>query len=298
MLDNDADADGLSHAMSMQLDTSSHKTVWREMNGHRVELNPRVWRETESPTEINRILNDPSVFELISIPDQKPFDVTPILADPRFVFLRTEGGVVAFTPDDEPGSGIYEVHTNFLEDYRGEHAIQASLEAYRWMFTHTNCMMLQTRVPAFNKAAEVFCRAVGAWKWFERHEVWPTKHGNVDLTFFAMTIHDWMRKNPLPLIQSGMDFHARLEEEYARYNFVHEPHPQEYSHDLAVGACAEMIYGGEPEKGIILYNRWARVAGYGQINLISRKPLVIDIGEAKLHVTGDSFKVIECRPMA
>jgi hypothetical protein len=255
-----------------------------------------VWRELESATEINRILNDPGVFPDISIPDQKPFDVTPLIADPRFVFLRAEGGVVIFSPDDEPGSAMYEVHTNFLEEYRGEYAMKASLEAYRWMFTHTNCMMLHTQVPAFNKAAEAFCRHVGAWLWFERRECWPTAAGNVDCKFYAMSIYDWMRKHPEQLIESGRAFHARLEEEYERHKFVHEPHPEEKSHDAAVGLCAEMMYGGQPEKAIILYNRWARIADYRMINLISRDPLYIDIGEARLHVTGNTFKVVTCQP--
>lgn len=281
------------------IEPAGHWRAWDEMNGAELVKFPKpsgVWREMESPTEINRILNDPSVFPDISIPDQKPFDVTPLIADPRFVFLRGEGGVVIFSPDDEPGSAIYEVHTNFLEDYRGKYALETSLEAYRWMFTHTNCMMLHTRVPAFNKAADAFCRHVGAWLWFERQEVWPTKNGNVDCKFYAMGIHDWMRKYPDPLAESGRAFHARLEEEYERHKFVHDPHRDENSHDVAVGLCTEMIYGGQPEKAIILYNRWARVAGYRQVGLVSREPLVIDIGEAILHVIGNTFKVLQCRP--
>lgn len=268
------------------------------MNGHehvRIPDPGIIHREMESATEINRILNDPSVFPEVSIPDQQPFDVSPLITDPRYVFLRAEGGVIVFTPDIEPTSGIYEVHTNFLAGYRGKHAIDASLAAYRWMFTHTNCMMLQTRVPAFNKAAEAFCRSVGAWLWFERREVWPSKDGNVDLKFFALPILDWMRKHKEPLIDSGKAFHARLEEEYKRLDFVHDPHPDEESHDLNVGVCAEMVYGGEPEKGALLYNRWARIAGYRMINIISRNPLVIDVGEAILHVTGNTFKVLQVR---
>ena len=283
--------------MSIAFDIEPHKAAWREMNGHPVAVSPRIWRETEDATEINRILNDPSVFPSVSLPDQKPFDVVPLISDPRFVFLRGEGGVIAFTPDSEAGSGLYEVHTNFLEGFRGGHAIDVSLEAYRWMFTHTNCVMLQTRVPVFNKAAEKFCNSVGAWLWFERSEIWPTKDGNIDLKFYAMSIHDWMRKHPGPLIESGKAFHARLEQEYERHGFAHDPHPDERSHDLAVGACAEMIYGEQPEKAAILYNLWARVAGYRQINLISRNPLVIDIGEAILQVFPfeQTFKVIQCR---
>ena len=287
--------------MSLNLDIQPHRRAHAEINGTELHQFPNVapiiFRETGSATEINRILNDPSVFPDISIPDQKPFDVGPLVADPRFVFLRMEGGVVIFTPDSEPASGLYEVHTNFLDDYRGQYAFDASLAAYRWMFTHTNCVMLHTRVPAFNKAAEAFCRSVGAWLWFVRHEIWPSKHGNVDLKFYAMSIHDWMRKHSEPLVESGKTFHARLEQEYERNGFAHEPHRDDRSHELAVGACAEMIYGGEPEKAILLYNLWARVAGYQQLQLISKNPLVVDIGESILHVlpAEQAFKVIQCR---
>lgn len=288
----------MTHMQMLDFDLTHHRRAAAEMNGAGRPAAPVIRRETESATEINRILNDPSVFPDISIPDQKPFDAAPLLADPRNVFLMAEGGFIAFIPDIEPGSGIYEVHTNFLEGYRGDYAIKASLEAYRWMFTHTNCMMLQTRVPAFNKAAEAFCRSVGAWLWFERSEIWPTSQGNVDCRFYALALLDWMRKHPEPLIESGRAFHKRLEEEYARHSFAHEPHPDEDSHDLAVGACAEMIYGGEPEKACIVYNRWARIAGYLQINMISKNPLVIDIGEAMIHVlpAEQIFKVIQVRP--
>lgn len=292
----------MTEVQSIDLETSPHRAAWAEMNGHELHRFPKsggIFRETESATEINRILNDPCVFPDISIPDQKPFDVGPLIGDPRFVFLRVEGGVVIFSPDNETGSGLYEVHTNFLEDYRGKYAIEASLQAYRWMFTHTNCVMLQTRVPAFNKAAEGFCRSVGAWLWFERSEVWPTKQGNVDCKFYAMSIHDWMRKHPGPLIESGKAFHVRLEQEYERHGFAHEPHRDEKAHELAVGACAEMVYGGEPEKAVLLYNLWARVAGYQELRLISKNPLVIDIGESILQVlpAERTFKVIQCRPL-
>lgn len=281
---------------ALDLDTTHLKRAAMEMNGHPVEFGrPKVWREMESATEINRILNDPAVFSLISLPDQKAFDASEMVQDPRFVFLRTEGGVILFSPDPEPTSAMYEVHTNFLEDHRGKHAIEASLESYRWMFTHTPCMMLVTRVPKINPAAEAFCRTVGASLWFERKAAWPTKDGPVDVKYYSLSLLEWARKHPAPLIESGQAFHARLEEEYARMGFAHEQHADEDSHDLAAGLCAEMIYGGEPEKAVIIYNRWARLAGYRQIDLRARNPLVIDIGEALLHVTGQTFKVIQCR---
>jgi hypothetical protein len=263
----------------------------KEMNGHAL-----LHREMESPTEINRILNDPSVFSLISPPDYPPLDVTPLVTDPRYVFLVGQGGVIVFSPDSESGSGIYEVHINFTEDHRGKHAAWVVQEALRWIFTKTSCAIVQTQVPVFNRPAEVLAKSVGGRLWFERKKVWPTVEGAVDIRVYIMTIYDWLATKPKPVMETGRLFHVKLEEEYERHDFVHQSHPDDEAHDLAVGAAVEMIRGGEPEKGIVLYNRWARVAGYQQINLISKNPVLLDMGESMIHVTGDTFKVVKCRP--
>lgn len=247
-----------------------------------------------SASDINPILNELSVFPLISVPGIETIDASGLLADPRNVLLMAEGGGVLFC-QQEPG--IYEVHTNFLPEHRGRNAIRASLEAYRWMFTHTDCMVLQTRVPAFNKAAEKFCHLVGATKEFERVAIWPTKDGPVDMSFWSYRYDDWVRKTPA-LSVSGHNFHRRLNEEFERHGVDPEArkHPDEECHDRFVGVCAETIYGGQPEKAVVLYNRWARFSGYGTITMISRAPVtLIDIGDALIQVENDNFKVIKCQ---
>src|SRR5580692_37957 len=104
-------------------------------------------RRSFDASDINPILNDPTVFESIKLPGMKlgELDVTAVVENPVNVLLIAEGGGIIFG-QSEPG--IYDVHTAFLENHRGYAAIKASLEAYRWMFTHTDCMILQTRVPA------------------------------------------------------------------------------------------------------------------------------------------------------
>jgi hypothetical protein len=220
-------------------------------------------------------------------------DTTDLVADPRNVLIMADGGGILFIWQ-EPG--IYEVHTNFLKAHRGLHALGASLAAYRWMFTHTDCMTLLTRVPAFNRAADRFCAIVGATKEFERRAVWPMKNGQVDMTFWSLRYDDWIKQTS-DLIISGRSFHDRLDMEFTRHGVERQnAHANEDCHDLHAGAAAEMIYGGQPEKGVILYNRWARFAGYGLIALVARNPLVIDIGDAVLQVLdGQTFKVITCR---
>lgn len=254
---------------------------------------PSEIRRSFDASEINAIINDPDVFAFVTVPGLDRIDATELVADPRNVLIMAEGGGVLFLWQ-EPG--IYEVHTNFLKAHRGLHALGVSLAAYRWMFTHTDCMTLLTRVPAFNKAADRFCAIVGATKEFERKAVWPTKNGPVDMAFWSLRYDDWIKQTP-DLIASGRAFHDRLDAEFARHGVERQnAHADEDCHDLHAGAAAEMIYGGQPEKAVILYNRWARFAGYGLIALIARNPLVVDIGDAILQVLdGQTFKAIKCR---
>jgi hypothetical protein len=256
-------------------------------------------RRSFDASEINPILNDSSVFESIKLPGiaAGDMDVTEFVSNPLNVLLMAEGGGIIFVQpkvgNNEPSGGIYDVHTSFLENHRGSHAIRASREAYRWMFTHTDCMILQTRVPSFNKAAATFCRMVGATLEFTRKNAWPTEPP-ADMSYWSLKYEDWVR-NASCLIASGRAFHTHLDEEFARHKALHDNHPDEECHDRYVGACAEMIYGGQPEKAVVLYNRWARFAGYGTIAMVSRSPLLIDIGSALLMIENDNYRVIQCR---
>ena len=237
-------------------------------------------RRSFDAAEINPILNDPSVFEAIKLPGMAPdIDVSALVSNPNNVLLMAEGGGIIFA-QAEPG--IYEVHTSFLAGFRGSHAVRRSLEAYRWMFTHTDCMILQTKVPAFNLGAEKFCRMVGATKEFERKGVWLTEKGAADMSFWSLRYEDWLRKTPA-LMGSGKAFHEKLEQEFARHGTEDENHPDEDCHDLHVGVCVETIFAGQPEKAIVLYNRWASFAGYGLISLIAKSPMLIDIGSGSFR---------------
>lgn len=229
------------------------------------------------------------------MPGIEVIDVAPLLEDRRNVLLMFDGGGIIFIWH-EPG--VYEVHTNFLPSRRGSFAALGSLAAYRWMFSHTDCVILQTRVPAFNAAAARFCALVGATLEFERKAVWPTKDGAVDMSFWTLRYEDWLRQTPA-MAKSGEEFHRRLTEEFARHGIAEPHHADEFCHDLHVGAASEMIYGGQSIKAAILYNRWARFAGYAMISIITTSPpVVIDIGDAVLQILDGTFKVVKCRAPA
>ena len=249
-----------------------------------------IWRSFDA-ADINAIFNHPTVFPNVSVPGLEKIDVTNLVSDPRNVMLMADGGGIIFC-QIEPG--IYEVHTAFLKPERGSygpHIRNVCQNAYRWMFTHTDCMVLQTKIPAFNRAAIVFAPLLGWRLEFERKSVWPTKDGMVDMSFFCLRYEEWVKKDER-VVETGRRFHRKLDEERAHHGAEHDGHPDEECHNRYVGACAEMIYSGQPEKGVVLYNRWARLAGFGLIALISKDPLVVDIGDALLLVADKSFRVI------
>jgi hypothetical protein len=282
VLVNNAGAPGMNaNALKIDLDTSAHKAAAAEMRGESPPK-PVIRRETEDAAAINRILNDPSVFPLVSIPDQGPFDIAPLLADPRNVFLMAEGGVIIA---HQLELGFYEIHTNFIKKGRherreigaGPYIKNCCIEAYRWLFTHTDAIALLGRIPEHNRALRVFAPLIGWVLEFERKAVWPTHSGPVDMSFWSIRYDDWVRKSD-GLIESGQRFHERLEQEYERLGFVDNPHPQEDCHDRRVGALVEMILGGQPEKAVALYNLWARFAGYGLIRIEHLASLLFDMG--------------------
>lgn len=249
--------------------------------------------------EINAIVNHPDVFPAVSVPGIERIDLAPQLAERhpdgthRNVLLMAEGGGVVFF---WLAPGLYEVHTNFLPNHRGRHALRASLAAYRWMFAHTDCMAIVTRIPAWNRAAEVWARKAGFTLEFARRSVWPMHDGSmVDLRFYALRYDDWARQTP-ELVASGRKFHDRLDEEFARHRKLEERgHPDDECHHRHVGVFMEMLYGGQPIKAAALYNRWAVFAGYGLVSVVAQEPLMVDIGNAVLQITGETFRVIKCR---
>lgn len=264
-------------------------------NGPINEPRPLIWRETESATEINRILNDADVFPLIKVAGQENFDLSSLVADPNDIFLRCDGGVVFFIADMEQGSGIYEGHTNFLKGHRGAYALRVTIAAIDWLFTHTIANFLFARIPTDNHAAIQnmrHLRRAGVERWFDRRRAWPADEGLKDLRYYCLTLHAWLARSAMLGI-AGKFYREHLEAEFRRHGVPREATDDDPAYDRAFAAAIEMLKGGQPFKGLVLFNRWARAAGYPMLLLVSEVPLVVDTGEAMLHVTGDAFKIIK-----
>lgn len=248
---------------------------------------------------INRVCNDPSVFADISLPDQESLDLSAVVADLRNILLLCdEGGIIAHWR--EPG--VYEIHTQFTERYRGVSAVRTTREMVSWLFLNSPAMELQTKVPDCNAGAQGLVKAISGRFEFERAGAWQGPQGPCGVAYYTLRWSDWLY-SPWAmgaLAARGEWFHSRLDSAKRAFLAPPESHPADPSHDVNVGATIELILHGQVDKALILYNRYARFAGYAEVRLISAQPLILDIQDAIVLVDmkGEDFEVLQVRPQA
>lgn len=246
-----------------------------------------VQREYHS-RRINAVLNDPSVLPWVALREQpRPLDLGPLLRDLRNILLVTEDGLGGcFFHWQEPG--VYEVHIQFLPAVRGKSALAAVNASLHWMFTASDCMELLTAIPQANESARMMAQLIHG-----RHEFTEGEFNGSPVEHWALRYNDWLWTAP-GLRQRGEEFHRGLEAEFAAAGLEHAAHAESSDHNRAVGATVAMVLAGQVDKGIILMARWARTAGYAMPAIVSRSPLVIDIGEPAglIAVEAQSFRVV------
>lgn len=246
---------------------------------------------------VNRVCNDPSVLPSIVTAGQESLDLTSVVSDLRNIILMCdEGGIVAHWR--EPG--VYEIHTQFTERYRGVSAVRTVREMISWLFRHSPAMELQTKVPDCNQGAQGLVKAINGRFEFERAGAWQGPNGPCAVAYYTLRWSDWLYS---PWAMGGLAargewFHARLEAAKRAFLAPPDSHPADPSHDVNVGATIELIFAGQVDKALILYARYARFAGYAEVRLISASPLIIDIQDAVLliDIAGKDFEVLSVRP--
>lgn len=241
--------------------------------------------------KINAIVNHPSVYPFVHGNHEGPLDLGPLLRNHDHVCLADSLGGCLF---QQHSQGIYEAHSQFLPEGRGERALSTVREALHWMFTRTGAVEIWTRCPKGNLAARALARAIGGRDEMTVKNGWLQDGEIIPATIFSLTIQEWMKSAP-GLVDVGEWFHAKLEDEY-RLKGYHEPvHDDDSNHNRYVGAAVEMIRGGQPYKGMIFYNRFAVMAGYEPINVVGTDPVTIDIRDAVLEMHGRNFFVASLR---
>lgn len=207
--------------------------------------------------------------------DNQPFrSLASMLCDQRNIALECDAGVFLGLHLE---FGTYEVHTLF-ERGAGRIAKQAA----RWMFTHTDCVELYTRVPQCNPLAKRLAENAGFRLQFTGRE-WLSGGVKYPVDFYSYRIEDWILDDDT-LPEVGASFHAQLDS-----LGVEKDHGHDAVHDRYVGAAISMIQGSQVRKGIVYYNRWARFYGAHPITLIHENPVTVDIGTAVLFLRGNEL---------
>lgn len=249
-----------------------------------------VIRQTDA-TQINAVANHRDILPFVAgVADA--IDLGEALSNRDNVLLMADETGGQFYIKSEPG--VYEVHTLFLPEARGKHVIDVVTDAVHYMFTRTDCVEIVTRVPDGNVAAAALTRRFGGNFLFHMSNAWPSPSGNVGAGFYMHGYRDWIRRASY-LSVTGHDFHDQLETAKIASGSDLPIHDDDDCHDRYVGAACEMIAAGQPDKGVAVYNQWARLAGYQEISIVSRNPTVIDIHDALIAARGDSMEVLLCR---
>lgn len=236
---------------------------------------------------VNSIVNHPDVFKFVSVPSQDYIDTTPLVESEDNIVIGFEGGCIIFVML-EPG--LYEVHSQFLKTHRGKYAFRCAKDAVEEMFLTTECMEIVTKVPEHNLAAKGLTRLVGFDLEFIRPKSYPVESGLVGCSFYSLSYAKWAKRSKFHAV--GKWFHDGLQTEKIRLG-IQDQHEDDDEHDNRVGIAIKMAQK-QPVKAVWLYNRWAKFAGYEQINLLNIDPLVVDIKEAVVKI-GESIEVLKCQ---
>lgn len=239
---------------------------------------------------LDAILNHPEVFQWVAKPEHNTLCSKEIVENGSNYLLLNEdkSGALLFV-FQEPC--VYEVHTQFLPGARGSAAFKFTCEALDWMFLRTDVMEILTVVPEGNKAADSLARIVGGQLDFSREAAWTMHNGDVvNSNYYGLRYADWIRRAG-HLESVGAAFHDKLEGMVPQ-----AAHDDDSAHDRHVGAAFEMIRYGQAAKAVLLYNRWARFAGYATISIVSANPLIIDIQSALLVIGKDGQFTAVAKP--
>jgi hypothetical protein len=240
---------------------------------------------------INKIANIPDVQRWVRGYAQVPLDLSNVAADDANVLLTGQHGCMMFMPKLP---NIFECHTLIAPAGRGEWGKTFVQACFHQIFTLTDCLEVVTKIPKGNLGARVMAKLCHFTPEFVQKAGWVLDLDPIPAEWFSLHVQTWMRTAP-GLRERGVWFHDRLEAAFKRLGREEENHPDDEVHDRHVGAAVELLLGGQVDKAVVFYNRWAAMAGYAPIEIACPNPLLVDIGSAVLRFTDDGFDVLKLK---
>lgn len=247
---------------------------------------------TMDATTLNAVANEPDIRRAMGA-GSEPLDFSAILADPiNFAFADDRGGFFV----QHLGSSRYELHTLLTPAERGAAVLSHVADVIRFMFAETPCLDLVTRVPGNLKHADLMARRAGFREVWTLPDGWPGPDGPVDLRLFAITLDEWMARDPA-LVAEGEAFHALLSEAATKAGDNTPLHPTDSAeHDRAAGMACLMAKAGNHEKAIWAYGRWATLASFRPVRPVTLNPPVYDVGNALVQFSAGSMEILKWLP--
>lgn len=247
-------------------------------------------KRTLDASFLNTVANDPSVRPWLG--GKGPIDLTPRVAHMGAIALVGAYGGFLIEP---LAAGLYDVHSLFLPDGRGVGAAAAMQEGLEYIFTATDCTELVTKIPEPNRAARQLATVGGFRERFTRGQAWQASTGvTTDCAYWGLTLQRWMLRSGA-CQHAGEWFHEQVDAEKLARGASVGVHPDDAVHDYAAGFVVLAARAGQYGKAVDVYNRWAVVAGYQPIRIVSFAPVVLDTGDAVMEITGGSLEVLLCR---
>lgn len=158
-------------------------------------------------------------------------DVDVWLGNPANVFFGDErGGFILLGQ----GFGRYEVHTVMLP--KTSRPTERAKEMLEYMFFHTDCIEIVTKVPTNNPRAGALAERCGFREMYVKGNGWEPGVGvsyrKLDLDFWVTTCYTGEVE--------GQGFHEALEAEKLLQGSTIEQHGEDPGHDRAVGVSLQI----------------------------------------------------------
>lgn len=238
---------------------------------------------------LNAIVNHPDIRPDVADASEGALDLTAIVNDKRNVLVSGEYGSVMYR---YVLPCLYEAHTQILPEGRGEWAVEFTKATGEYMFTKTNAFELATRIPQTHAGAKALAVQAGFKYEFTRDDNCKFRGEDVPVDIYSSRLQDWMSKAK-GMKEVGESFHKHLHAEAERLGIGEKPHDNDENHNQYVGACLKMLFGGQLDKALIFYNRWALLSRHAPITLIAQQPPVIKFDIGLLRMNGNRIEDLE-----
>lgn len=253
----------------------------------------KIGRERHA-ARINKVVNDPSVFDWVRGNHKGPLDLAPVVANPANILLMGQYGGILFV---QLQPGLYEAHTQVLKEGRGKWTVAMTQAALHWMFTRSDCFEVMSRCPEGNVAARALIKRVGGQFSFTNPQGWVRDDKPIPADIYSWTIQNWMTTAP-GLEERGKWLQNTVSDAYRKFNKAAMPYVEDALFNRYAGMAAEMFLNKQGAKAVLLYNRWAKMAGRDNIDLMcAENPTAIRTPDAILMVREDGeFYVASINP--